>query len=141
MQKAYMLMCPLTGEKMKTQEKNQTQVDQQVSQEAIQQRQGDLLFIPIAEDSFQSLKQGYGERLESGVLVTGDSGHSHVIRDYHQGIEIFADKDGDLLFRADSPMTIDHDEHQTITLPPSSYRMIRQQEHDWATKETQKVRD
>jgi len=126
---------------MKTQEKKQSEVDQK-SQKTIQQRQGDLLFVPISEDSYQSLKSKFGKKLQSGVLITGESGHSHVVRDFHESIEIYANNEGDLLIKTtDQPLSIDHEEHQTITLPPSHYRMKRQEEWDWATEETQKVLD
>lgn len=92
-------------------------------------RQGDILIIPVASLP----KQLKSVPREAGriVLAHGEvTGHAHAIAD--KRASLFADPELAKIFlqvSGDAPVALDHDEHDTIELPPGNYRVIRQREY------------
>jgi hypothetical protein len=101
-------------------------------------RQGDVLIIPVTD---------VPERLdpvarENGriILAHGEAtGHAHAIK--AEGAALFRDPKlaAAFLTVTGEPVALEHDEHDTITLPPGSYRIVRQREY--APEEVRYVAD
>lgn len=92
-------------------------------------RQGDVLIVPIG-----AMPQGL-EKVprEQGrvVLAHGEvTGHAHAIKDKRAAL--FRDPKLMAIFMhvsGDAPVALEHDEHDTIQLPPGDYQIIRQREY------------
>ena len=92
-------------------------------------RQGDVLIIPI-----HSLPAGLEPVVrEAGrvVLAHGEvTGHAHAIKDKHAAL--FRDPKLAAIFMhvsGTAPVALEHDEHNTIELPPGNYEIVRQREY------------
>ncbi len=92
-------------------------------------RQGDVLIIPV-----KSLPKKLEEvPRENGrvVLAHGEvTGHAHAIKD--QAAALFRDPKLMSIFMhvsGDAPVALDHDEHDTIAIPPGNFQVIRQREY------------
>ncbi len=86
-----------------------------------QYRQGDLLIEMIPKRTFSQ----YAKRIENKVLAFGEvTGHSHRLT----GGELWSDR-GEMIAVLDQPTPVIHEEHDTITLPEGTYRVIRQREY------------
>ena len=93
-------------------------------------RQGDVLLIPV-----KSIPKSANEPIarERGriVLAHGEvTGHAHAIADKRAALfrdpklaAIFMRVSGDLA------VALEHDEHETINVPPGNYQVIRQREY------------
>ncbi len=91
-------------------------------------RQGDVLIIrvktipngvlPVARDNGRVIL-AYGE-------VTG---HAHAIKD--RRATLFSDPKLAAIFMhvSDAPVALEHNEHDTIVLPPGNYQIVRQREY------------
>jgi hypothetical protein len=91
-------------------------------------RQGDVLIIPIKSMPCQLDVVSR----ESGriVLAHGEvTGHAHVITS--ERATLFRDPKLAAIFMCvkDSSVTLEHDEHDTIVIPPGSYCVVRQREY------------
>src|SRR5438105_1859676 len=92
-------------------------------------RQGDVLIIPIASLP----KQLEDVKRENGrvVLAHGEAtGHAHAIKDKRAAL--FRDPKLAAIFMhisGDAPVALEHDEHETIQIPPGDYQVIRQREY------------
>lgn len=94
-------------------------------------RQGDVLVVPcdtMPEGGAEKVKREQG-RL---VLAHGEAtGHAHAIAD--AGAEMLVTKDEAaelyLLVHGTDPVSLVHDEHDTLTIAPGTYRVIRQREY------------
>ena len=84
-------------------------------------RQGDVLFIQreTPPEKF--------ECVPSGIVAMGSAtGHSHALR--ADGHGKLAKADEKLFVLAESDTSIDHQEHDTITLSPGTWEVRRQRE-------------
>lgn len=92
-------------------------------------RQGDVLIVP-AEVKFAGLECVEREH-DCAVLARGEAtGHVHAIRDRRAAL--FRDPKLAALFMhvsGDAPVALEHDEHDTVMVPPGAYRVIRQREY------------
>ena len=103
-------------------------------------RQGDVLIVPV-----KSVPKAASERVEREngccVLAHGEvTGHAHKIADGRAAL--FRDPKLMAVFMhisGDAPVALEHDEHDTISIPPGSYRVIRQREY--TPQETRNVAD
>jgi hypothetical protein len=92
-------------------------------------RQGDVLIVPIAmlPAGLKPVEREHG-RL---VLAYGEvTGHAHAIRDKRAAL--FRDPKLAAIFMhvsGDEPVALDHQEHDTIHIPPGDYQIIRQREY------------
>jgi hypothetical protein len=87
--------------------------------------QGDLLIVRV-----DAIPAGVAhEEAESGrlILARGEAtGHHHSLP-HTRGVALFRDAaPGTLYFRAEAPVTLDHQEHSTITFAPGTYKVTRQ---------------
>jgi hypothetical protein len=83
-------------------------------------RQGDLLFVQaeIPQDA---------KEIQTGILARGEAtGHNHRVR---PGTAIALLAAGVAYVRALQEAQIDHEEHQTVTLPPGDWEVRRQREY------------
>ena len=86
------------------------------------QRQGDLLFVPCDTIPTDATEQ------PDGVIARGETtGHMHAIRRGQQAMLMIAA--GMAYVRAMQETAVDHQEHETITLSPGDYKVVRQREH------------
>lgn len=92
-------------------------------------RQGDLLIVPH-ESSISS----NAKLVPDGVVQLGEAtGHAHVLKDG----KVYRDSWGAAsVLESDGEARLVHEEHETITLPEGTYRVLRQREFqpegDWA---------
>jgi len=92
-------------------------------------RQGDVLLIPIKSlpDNLEGVERE-GSRL---ILAHGEvTGHAHAIKD--QRAALFRDPKLAAVFMqvvGDAPVALEHDEHDTIAIPPGNYEVRRQREY------------
>jgi hypothetical protein len=98
-----------------------------------QYRQGDVFIEQIAELP-KDLKPQTGKI----VLAYGETtGHAHVIED--ECAESFVDVDGNLFISTEEPVTVKHEEHSDIALPPGIYKITHQREY--TPEEVRRVQD
>jgi hypothetical protein len=112
-------------------------------------RQGDVLLVPVDPDVVEGggapRSRSAVERVRGGlVLAEGEAtGHAHVVRDEHARLERqgFGEerrvpyhrgawgKSRLVLIVEESPVTLAHEEHEPLTLPPGAYEVRRQREY------------
>ena len=92
-------------------------------------RQGDVLVIPV-----QRLPGGLEPVAREGgrvILAHGEvTGHAHAIKDKHAAL--FRDPKLAAIFMhvsGDAPVALEHDEHDTIQIPPGDFLVVRQREY------------
>lgn len=86
----------------------------------MQYRQGDLLIekIDVIPES--------AKKLDHRILAYGEAtGHTHALAEG----ELF-DAEGVLFFSLAVETSLDHQEHDTINIPPGNYQVIRQKEYN-----------
>jgi hypothetical protein len=91
-------------------------------------RQGDVLIIPVdaAPGPLEAVVRENGRI----ILAHGEAtGHAHAIR--ADGAALFRDPELAAMFLTvtGEPAALEHDEHDTIMLPPGTYRIVRQREY------------
>lgn len=87
-----------------------------------QARQGDLLI-----ESVESVPKDARVR-PSGVLAEGEvTGHAHRVTG--SGVVVL-ERGSDLFIVAPNGGAVVHEEHGTVTLPPGTHRVERQEEYD-----------
>lgn len=92
-------------------------------------RQGDVLIVPIKSmpKAVEPIERDQGRV----VLAYGEvTGHAHAIKD--QRAALFRDPKLAAIFMhvsGDGPVALEHDEHDTISVPPGNYQVIRQREY------------
>jgi hypothetical protein len=91
-------------------------------------RQGDVLVVAV-ERIPRWAKAVHRDRGRV-VLAYGEAtGHAHAIAD--SGASLLEHQaDQYLRVTADRGVSLTHEEHQTITLPPGDYRVVRQREYE-----------
>ena len=88
-------------------------------------RQGDVLVLGVAEipEEAKPIARDRGRV----ILACGEvTGHAHAIaaRD-----ATLLELDGERYLRVTAPVTLDHEEHATIELPPGAFRVVIQREY------------
>lgn len=92
-------------------------------------RQGDVLIVPVSKlpKGLKPVPREAGR----AVLAHGEvTGHAHAIKDDRAAL--FSDPKLAAIFMyvsGDGPVALEHDEHDTIQVPPGTYRIIRQREY------------
>lgn len=92
-------------------------------------RQGDVLIVPASgiPKKLDQIEREDGR----AVLAHGEvTGHAHAIKD--KRAVLFRDpKLAEIFMRVsgNTPVELQHDEHDTIDIPPGNYRVIRQREY------------
>ena len=92
-------------------------------------RQGDVLIVPVGQlpAGLESVKRERGRV----ILAHGEAtGHAHAIKDKRAAL--FRDPKLMAVFMhvsGDAPVALEHDEHDTIKVPPGDYQIIRQREY------------
>lgn len=91
-------------------------------------RQGDVLVIEVSAipDDVEPIARENGR----AILAHGElTGHAHAIKDKHA--TLFRDPRLNEVFMQviGAPVSLSHDEHGTIAIPPGNYRVIRQREY------------
>jgi hypothetical protein len=92
-------------------------------------RQGDVLLIPVKQmpKGLEPVSREKGRV----VLAHGEvTGHAHAIKD--QRAALFRDPKLMATFMhvgGDAPVALEHDEHDTIAVPPGNYQVVRQREY------------
>ena len=92
-------------------------------------RQGDVLVVSVSEIPVSVEKvEREGGRV---VLAHGEvTGHAHAIKG--KPVSLFRDPKLAAVFMhvgGSAPVSLEHDEHDTIAIPPGKYRVIRQREY------------
>jgi hypothetical protein len=106
-------------------------------------RQGDVLLIRVDSVPPEATSRARDERGRL-VLVRGEAtGHAHAIDSTLA--ELFEDRNGSLYLRVEArdaePVRLVHEEHAAITLPPGSYRVVRQVEYRPQERRARYVQD
>ena len=102
-------------------------------------RQGDVLIVPVKKlpEKLEKIKRENGRV----VLAHGEvTGHAHAIKD--QRAALFRDPKLAAIFMhvsGDGPVALEHDEHDTIEVPPGNYQIVRQREY--SPQEIRRVED
>lgn len=102
-----------------------------------QLQQGDVLIQEISE--FPAGVQP--KKVKMAVLAEGEvTGHAHRI---HEGIRFFMDDGGSgtCYFEVDKTVSLNHEEHKTIEIPPGKYKSFIVQEFDHLEEATRRVAD
>jgi len=96
----------------------------------VQARQGDIFFRAVSEIPQDVRKNG--KKKVDGILAYGEvTGHAHKISSPISDCQMLTDENGDIYLRSDKDVTVEHDEHGTITLPANTDICIsRQREYD-----------
>ena len=92
-----------------------------------QYRQGDVLLKKVIRKkkiSGKQTKSGNGERI---VLAYGEvTGHAHAI--YDKGATL-TETENKRFLEIVKPLTLDHEEHDSVALEPGTYEVIQQREY------------
>lgn len=92
-------------------------------------RQGDVLVVAV--DSIPKSVKPVAREVGRVILAHGElTGHAHAIKDSRA--TLFSDPKLNAMFMivtGDAPVSLSHDEHDTIAIPPGNYRVIRQREY------------
>lgn len=92
-------------------------------------RQGDVLIIPVTSipGNAQAIERENGRVILAHGEVTG---HAHAIKD--KRASLFNDAKLAAIFMnvsGDTPVKLEHEEHDTIEIPAGNYRVVRQREY------------
>ena len=86
-------------------------------------RQGDLLFVEVTHIPDDAVKQDHG------VIAEGEiTGHKHQISEGTQAVLMIAA--GVSYINAIREAAIEHEEHNTVVLPPGQWEVRRQREYE-----------
>jgi len=101
-------------------------------------RQGDILFVPIRADELPA-----GVKQESGIIAQGEAtGHHHRVAPADLPVaELFEAWEGKFLRVTERGVSIVHEEHKTVTIPPGTYRIHQAREYDYLAQFSRTVRD
>lgn len=88
-----------------------------------QYRQGDILFVQIDPRDLPS-RLSEMRRKDRTVAFGEVTGHHHTLT----GGEVYGTLEGQQWVVAETPVELEHQEHETIVIPEGSYRVIRQRE-------------
>jgi len=100
-------------------------------------QQGDvLLFVD------EKPKSGKKVRAKNGRLILAEgeaTGHAHAIK-AGDGVSLM-ECDGSLFLSTEKRVTIKHEEHKAVTIPPGDYRIGKVREYDHFEEESKFVQD
>lgn len=101
-------------------------------------RQGDILFVPTTDKVSESAKLR-----KSGIVAEGEAtGHHHRIAVLEDAELYEMSWRGDLMLRvSERGVSIVHEEHHTVTLPPGNYKVHQAREFDYLAGLVRNVRD
>jgi len=103
-------------------------------------RQGDILFIPTNETI-----PDYAKARTSGIVAQGEAtGHHHrIAADDMQVAELMEiGWQGNLMLKvSEHGISIVHEEHKTVTIPPGTYKVHQAREFDYMARFARTVRD
>ena len=105
----------------------------------MQVQQGDTTYETVEALPEGSVKVAPGEL--GYVVMHGESGHTHVIKETSPDICELYIKDEVLYVRAIKPTEISHEEHHTQTLDPGIWKVGQVNEFDYMQKMARKVID
>ncbi len=92
-------------------------------------RQGDVLIIPV--ESIPEKLDPINRENGRVVLAYGEvTGHAHAVK--AEGAALFRDPKLMAVFMkvsGDAPVALEHDDHDTIMIPPGKYQVVRQREY------------
>lgn len=92
-------------------------------------RQGDVLIVPV--DNIPTAARPVKRENGRLVLAHGEAtGHAHAIAD--EDAELVSTEQANelyLLVHGLDPVSLVHDEHDTLTIAPGTYKVIRQREY------------
>jgi hypothetical protein len=93
-----------------------------------QYRQGDVLLVRVEDDVMARPHQSVARDGGRIVLAYGEqTGHAHAIAD--ADAELIELETGERFLVTARGVSLRHEEHDTIELPPGSYRVVRQREY------------
>lgn len=102
-------------------------------------QQGDVLIQAV-----ESIPSGAKEKKRDQrgfVLAEGEqTGHAHVVDCPEQLIE-FYEHEGLLFFKNTQAVTVKHEEHKPLTIPPGIWRVDKVREYDYLQKMSRPVVD
>ena len=100
-------------------------------------RHGDLLLYPTKKAGKQIYK---GEKY---VLAYGEiTGHKHLLTAEPQTeFEVYQDEQGNTILNLKGKGQLTHEEHKKIEILPDTYKVIHEQEYDYAEQEINLVLD
>lgn len=97
--------------------------------EAAMYRQGDVLIVPVS--SIPKEVEPIAREQGRAILAHGEAtGHAHAVKD--KRATLFRDPKLATVFMlvsGDEPVALEHDEHDSITIAPGNYQVIRQREY------------
>ncbi len=86
--------------------------------------QGDILFCKVKDIPAEAKKQ------MDGIIARGEiTGHTHALRPDRPGINVMMVLAGVAYVRAVYEAFVDHQEHDTVILPPGNWEISRQREY------------
>jgi hypothetical protein len=102
--------------------KRSTKVPQQL-------RQGDVLLERVSALPAGAIRKPTDQGRV--ILAYGEvTGHAHVVETDAEIVEAFlAEMDGETYLAAPGGAQVVHEEHGTVTLPPGTYKVVRQREY------------
>ena len=102
-------------------------------------RQGDVLLVPLSDDP--DTRRGRVVSRATVVLAHGEAtGHAHRITDRRAHLRIVKWTGQRLLVvHGDEPVTLQHDEHDPLAVPPGVWEVRRQREY--APRRNRRVMD
>ena len=93
-----------------------------------QYRQGDVLLVRVEDDVKSRPHRSVARDEGRIVLAYGEqTGHAHAIADAEA--ELIELETGERFLVTARGVSLRHEEHDTIELPPGSYRVVRQREY------------
>jgi hypothetical protein len=106
-------------------------------------QQGDVLFKQV--DMPDSIWNEFDKRANP-ILIKGEAtGHHHAIAtdQLTEALSdiLFEDHNGELYIRNTEEITVTHQEHKPVTLPPGQWKVDRVREYDHFAEEANYVRD
>lgn len=101
--------------------------------------QGDIPFYPHQGEIKGNKVKHKGEV----VLALGEkTGHKHVLSVLdHNDLEAWKQLDGGWIITLKTEGTLTHNQHGVITIPPGTYRVGQEREHDYFAEVTRQVVD
>jgi hypothetical protein len=91
-------------------------------------RQGDVLILPV--DSIPATVEPVAREESRVILAHGEvTGHAHAIK--ADGAVLFRDPKlmATFMIVSNDAVALEHEEHDTIVIPPGKYQVIRQREY------------
>ena len=95
---------------------------------AAQYRQGDVLLVRVEENVLARPHRSVGRDRGRIVLAYGEAtGHAHAIAD--ADAELIELETGERFLVTARGVSLRHEEHAAVELPPGAYRVVRQREY------------